>query len=244
MKHVAHFVFGIFGNVSALFLFLSPIITFRRIIKSKSTEDFSGIPYNMTLLNCLLSAWYGMPFVSTNNMLVYTINGTGAFLEGIYVIIFLIYSPRGVKERMAGLLGLVLGFFSVIALVSLLALHGHTRRVFCGCITAIFSICMYASPLSIMRLVVKTKSVEFMPFFLSLFAFLCGTSWFIYGLLALDPFIYVNNGVGCGLGALQLILYAIYKKPREAEEKDSTSRVEMGFSKPIIHQQSTNEEKI
>lgn len=32
-------------------------ITFKRIIKNKSTEQFSGIPYPMTLLNCLLSAW-------------------------------------------------------------------------------------------------------------------------------------------------------------------------------------------
>lgn len=32
-------------------------ITFKRIIRSRSTEDFSGIPYVMTLLNCLLSAW-------------------------------------------------------------------------------------------------------------------------------------------------------------------------------------------
>ncbi|KAK7351060.1 hypothetical protein VNO77_10211 [Canavalia gladiata] len=45
------------GNVSALFLFLAPVITFKRVIKNKSTEKFSGIPYAMTLLNCLLSAW-------------------------------------------------------------------------------------------------------------------------------------------------------------------------------------------
>lgn len=70
---------------------------------------------------------------------------------------------------------------------------------------------MYASPLSVMRLVIKTKSVEFMPFFLSLFVFLCGTSWFIFGLLGHDPFVAIPNGFGCGLGAVQLILYAIYR---------------------------------
>lgn len=47
--------------------------------------------------------------------------------------------------------------------------------------------------LCVQRLVIKTKSVEFMPFLLSLSVFLCGTSWFIYGLLEFDPFIVVMN---------------------------------------------------
>uniref|UniRef100_A0A1D1ZLT7 Bidirectional sugar transporter SWEET n=1 Tax=Anthurium amnicola TaxID=1678845 RepID=A0A1D1ZLT7_9ARAE len=239
--HVLHFVFGIFGNATGLFLFLSPMVTFRRIIKRKSTEQFSGIPYNMTLLNCLLSAWYGLPFVSPNNMLVYTINGTGAVLEAIYVTIFLIYAPKKEKVRMLGLLLLVVSVFSTVALVSVLALHGQKRKLLCGFAATIFSICMYASPLSIMRLVVRTKSVEFMPFLLSLFVFLCGTSWFVFGLLGRDPFIAVPNGFGCGLGALQLILYAIYRdseasrRHREADGHDKADSMEMGSAKPHRH---------
>lgn len=211
MENVAHFVFGIFGNVTALFLFLSPIMTFRRIVTRRSTEEFSGVPYNMTLLNCLLSAWYGLPFVSPNNLLVSTINGTGALIEAIYVLIFLMFAPKKVRAKMTGLLALVTSVFASVALISVLALHGQTRKLFCGSAATVFSICMYASPLSIMRLVIRTKSVEFMPFLLSLFVFLCGTSWFIYGLLGRDPFITVPNGCGSALGAMQLILYAIYR---------------------------------
>ncbi|RLN24840.1 bidirectional sugar transporter SWEET1a [Panicum miliaceum] len=212
MEHIARFFFGVSGNVIALFLFLSPVVTFWRIIKKRSTEDFSGVPYNMTLLNCLLSAWYGLPFVSPNNILVTTINGTGSLIEAIYVVIFLIFAERRIRLRMLGLLGVVTSIFAAVVLISLLALHGNGRKIFCGLAATIFSICMYASPLSIMRLVIKTKSVEFMPFLLSLSVFLCGTSWFIYGLLGRDPFIIIPNGCGSFLGLTQLILYAIYRK--------------------------------
>ncbi|XP_019054877.1 PREDICTED: bidirectional sugar transporter SWEET1-like isoform X2 [Nelumbo nucifera] len=190
---ILHFLFGIFGNATGLFLFLSPTITFRRIIKSRSTEQFSGVPYVMTLLNCLLSTWYGLPFVSPHNILVSVINGAGSAIESVYVMIFLIFASKKEKVRVMGLLFLVLTIFSVVVLVSLFALHGNARKLFSGFAASIFSIIMYASPLSVMRLVIKTKSVEFMPFFLSLFVFLCGTSWFIYGLLGRDPFLFVSR---------------------------------------------------
>ncbi|KAK3138718.1 hypothetical protein QOZ80_5AG0372550 [Eleusine coracana subsp. coracana] len=217
MQDVVKFLFGISGNVIALFLFLSPVPTFWRIIKRKSTEDFSGVPYNMTLLNCLLSAWYGLPFVSPNNILVSTINGAGSAIEMVYVVIFLVFaSSRKTRLRMLGLASGVAAVFTMVVLVSLLALHGQGRKVFCGLAATICSICMYASPLSIMRLVVKTKSVEFMPFLLSLAVFLCGTSWFVYGLLGRDPFVTIPNGCGSFLGAVQLVLYAIYRNSGKA----------------------------
>ncbi|PON74486.1 SWEET sugar transporter [Parasponia andersonii] len=227
---VLHFIFGVFGNAFALFLFLAPTITFRRILKNKSTEQFSGIPYVMTLLNCLLSAWYGLPFVSPNNILVSTINGTGAAIESIYVLAFIIFAPKREKAKILGLFAFVLTVFAAVALVSLFALDHKPRKLFCGLAATIFSIIMYASPLSIMRTVIKTKSVEFMPFFLSLFVFLCGTSWFIYGLLGGDPF--VPNGFGCGLGATQLILYFIYRDKGTSKQATPEESLEMGLSKP------------
>ncbi|XP_054799476.1 bidirectional sugar transporter SWEET1-like isoform X2 [Prosopis cineraria] len=236
--NIAHFLFGIFGNASALFLFLAPVITFKRIVKNKSTEKFSGIPYVMTLLNNLLSAWYGLPFVSPHNILVTTINGTGAVIESTYVLIFIIFAPKKEKAKILGLFALVLAVFSAVVFVSLFALHGGPRKLFCGLAATIFSIIMYGSPLSIMRLVIRTKSVEFMPFFLSLFVFLCGTSWFTYGLLGRDPFVAVPNGVGSALGATQLVLYMIYRDRKSSSKKDTTAiedeneSMEMGAAKP------------
>ncbi|XP_010496504.1 PREDICTED: bidirectional sugar transporter SWEET1-like isoform X2 [Camelina sativa] len=184
----------------------------------------------MTLLNCLLSAWYGLPFVSKDNTLVSTINGTGAVIETIYVFIFLIYAPKKEKVKIFGIFSCVLAVFGTVALVSLFALHGNARKLFCGLAATVFSIIMYASPLSIMRLVIKTKSVEFMPFFLSLFVFLCGTSWFVYGLIGRDPFVAIPNGFGCALGTLQLILYFIYcgnKGEKSGDAEKDEKMVEM-----------------
>ncbi|KAI5405759.1 bidirectional sugar transporter SWEET1 [Lathyrus oleraceus] len=242
---VAHFLFGIFGNASALFLFLAPVITFKRIIVNKSTEKFSGLPYVMTLLNCLLSAWYGLPFVSPHNILVSTINGTGAVIEIIYVLIFITFAPKKEKIKIFGLFTAVLSVFSVVVFVSLFALHGTPRKNFCGFAATIFSVIMYGSPLSIMRLVIKSKSVEFMPFFLSLFVFLCGTSWFIFGLLGHDLFIAVPNGLGSVLGTIQLILYFIYRDNKGIPKKHGTteeSSMEMGNGKSHQMKQSNANE--
>lgn len=88
--------------------------------------------------------------MSPNNILVSIINGTGAGLEAFYVLTFLIFAPKREKAKISGILFVVLSIFSTVALVSMLALHGNKRKIFCGFAAAIFSIIMYGSPLSIM----------------------------------------------------------------------------------------------
>ncbi|KAL6619210.1 hypothetical protein ACP70R_034349 [Stipagrostis hirtigluma subsp. patula] len=217
MEHVAKFLFGISGNVIALFLFLSPANLLedhqeevdRGLLRGAIQHDTPQLPP--------VSLRYGLPFVSPNNILVSTINGTGAAIEIVYVVVFIAFaSSQRTRLKTLGLAAAVAAVFAAVALVSLLALHGQGRKLLCGLAATVCSICMYASPLSIMRLVVKTKSVEFMPFLLSLAVFLCGTSWFVYGLLGRDPFVAIPNGCGSFLGAVQLILYAIYRNSGKA----------------------------
>ncbi|PON50103.1 SWEET sugar transporter [Parasponia andersonii] len=113
----------------------------------------------------------------------------------------------------------VIVVFSVTALISAYAFHDHHhRKVFVGSVGLFVSTAMYGSPLVVVKLVIKTKSVEFMPFYLSFFSFLASSFWLAYGLLSRDLFLASPNLVGCPLGILQLVLYCNYRKKGIIEE--------------------------
>lgn len=204
---------GILGNLTALGLFLAPVPTCVRVVRKRSTEDFSHLPYVCTFLNCALWTFYGLPFVTKGAILVLTINAVGLVLEASYLTVFLVFAARPFKLRILLHSAAALAFLAAVAVVTMAALHGrHGRSRLVGIISDVFAILMYASPLGIMRLVVATRSVEFMPFFLSLNAFLNGVAWTVYAVYVYDLYIGIPNGVGMILGAAQLILYAYYYK--------------------------------
>lgn len=201
---------GVTGNIFAFVLFVSPIPTFRRILRNKSTEQFSGLPYICSLLNCLITLWYGMPLVSPGIIFVATVNSVGAVFQLIYVSIFISYAEKAIKLKISGLLIAVFLVFLAIVFTSMEVFQSNGRRLFVGYLSVVSLISMFASPLFIIKLVIKTRSVEFMPFYLSLSNFLMSLSFLAYGMFKDDPFIYVPNGIGTLLGIVQLMLYSYY----------------------------------
>ncbi|KAA8519581.1 hypothetical protein F0562_013795 [Nyssa sinensis] len=184
---------GVAGNLFAFVLFVSPIPTFKRIIKNQATEQFSGLPYIYALLNCLICLWYGMPLVSPGIILVATVNSVGAIIQFIYIAIFITYAEKVKKVKMSGLLVAVFAVFAIIAFVSIRLFDPPARQIFVGYLSVASLISMFASPLFIINLVIKTKSVEYMPFYLSLSTFLMSLSFFAYGMFKSDPFIFDGN---------------------------------------------------
>ncbi|KAG8055737.1 hypothetical protein GUJ93_ZPchr0001g30070 [Zizania palustris] len=204
---------GLAGNVFALALFLSPVETFKRILKAKSTEQFDGLPYLLSLLNCFICLWYGLPWVSDGRLLVATVNGTGAVFQLAYISLFVIYADsRKTRLKIVGLLVLILCGFVLISHASLACFDQPLRQRFVGAVSMASLISMFASPLAVMGVVIRTESVEFMPFYLSLSTLLMSASFALYGLLLRDFFIYFPNGLGVVLGATQLVLYAYYSR--------------------------------
>ncbi|KAH9319725.1 hypothetical protein KI387_021494, partial [Taxus chinensis] len=84
--------------------------------------------------------------------------------------------------------------FVILVAVTIFALHTHSsRQVLVGISCVILSISMYASPLAVVGLVIRTKSVEYMPFLTSLFNTLNGLAWSGYSLITRDIYLAVPN---------------------------------------------------
>lgn len=91
-KNVVEFsAFRVVFEILIYYILLVLRLTFARVIKKKSTEKFSCVPYVLALFNCYLYTWYGLPVVSNQweNFPLITINGLGVLLELSFIIIYL-----------------------------------------------------------------------------------------------------------------------------------------------------------
>nr|XP_029121333.1 bidirectional sugar transporter SWEET3b isoform X1 [Elaeis guineensis] len=261
---------GIMANAASLLLYAAPIPTFKRMIRKRSTEEFSCVPYILALMNCLLYTWYGLPIVSQGweNFPVITINGLGIPLETSFIFIYIWFSVPEQKKFVSLVALPVLVLFTVTAFVSSFVFHDHHhRKVFVGSIGLVASISMYSSPLvaviqvelhnskhkchlsttcnfKLQKQVIKTKSVEFMPFYLSFFSFIASCLWMAYGLLGRDLFLATPNLLGSPIALLQLVLYCMYRKGKEAHTETNKVDLEKDGAKFATQLQEVHEKKL
>lgn len=214
-QHTWAFTFGILGNIISLMVFLSPLPTFYRVYRMKSTEGFQSTPYVVTLFSCMLWMYYAL--LKSGAELLLTINGVGCGIETLYIAMYLVYAPKSARLLTAKLfLGLDVGLFGLIALVTMLASKGDLRVQVVGWVCVAVALAVFAAPLSIIRLVIRTKSVEFMPFSLSFFLVLSAVIWFAYGALKKDVFVALPNVLGFVFGVAQMALYMAYRNKNPA----------------------------
>ncbi|KAJ8453210.1 hypothetical protein Cgig2_008094 [Carnegiea gigantea] len=97
-----------------------------------------------------------------------------------------------------------------------------------GCLIEGFYLTMYMiyAPKNARRKVISTKSVEFMPFWLSFCLTLCAAMWFFYGFLIRDFYIALPNILGFTFGITQMILYIIYKDSKKTKNQDDNGAKE------------------
>ncbi|XP_008802109.1 bidirectional sugar transporter SWEET14-like [Phoenix dactylifera] len=216
---------GLLGNIISFLVVLAPMPTFYRVYKRKSTESFQSIPYVVALFSAQLWLYYGL---LTKDVLLLTINSATCLIECIYLSIYLTYAP---KKAMAFTLKLIflfnVGLYGSLVLFSLIFVKGRWRFQTVGWICATFAVSVFVAPLSIIKLVIKTRSVEYMPFPLSFFLTLNAVAWFCYGLLLKNIFVALPNVVGFVFGMAQMIIYFIYMNANKDEPKPEVTNQDM-----------------
>ncbi|KAK8564008.1 hypothetical protein V6N12_036140 [Hibiscus sabdariffa] len=208
------------GNIISVLVFLAPVPTFYRIFKKKSTESFQSLPYQVALFSCMLWLYYAL--IKRGAFLLITINSFGCVVETIYISMYIAYASKDSrKSAMKLFVAMNVVLFSFILIITHFVLKSSVRAPVLGWICVAISVSVFAAPLNIMARVVRTRSVEFMPFNLSFFLTLSAVMWFSYGLFIKDLCVALPNVLGFVLGMLQMILYAIYRHSEKAvvEEK-------------------------
>nr|GLL37341.1 Nodulin MtN3 family protein isoform 3 [Ipomoea trifida] len=165
-------------------------LTFWKLVKKKiSAEGYNAVPHMCQLVCRSLWVFYGF-LVPFDGLLIITVNSVGVLSQIIYVIIYLVYAPMDKKVKALVLVGLMNICFPGLAIaLSLFVFHGNARHTFVGFLCAVLTITMYAAPISVMISVIKTRSVEYMPFIVSLFLLLNAAAWFAFAMFLMDLYI-------------------------------------------------------
>ncbi|OMO98646.1 SWEET sugar transporter, partial [Corchorus capsularis] len=181
------FIVGILANVLSIIFFASPMKTFWEVVKKKSTGEYDVVPYITGLLSPSIWMFYGI--LKPGGLLIITVNAACSILQFIFITLFLIYAPLHKKVKTVKLVIILnIGVLGSIIAVILLLVQSDKQLTVTGFIASGISIIMFASPLLVMRTVIKTKSVEYMPFLLSFFMFLQCAMWVLYAVLVKDIF--------------------------------------------------------
>ncbi|KZV30434.1 hypothetical protein F511_34489 [Dorcoceras hygrometricum] len=210
--HPSPITFGILGNIVSILVYFAPFPTFVRIYKEKSTLGFQSVPYNVAFFSAALWLYYAL--LKHNAPLLVSINTIGCVIETCYIVTYLYFASRKSRFETARLFCLLnLVAFPIIFALTFFIFEDAELVQVVGWVCVAVSIGVFAAPLSIAFEVVRTRSVEFMPFPLSFCLTVSAVMWFAYGLLKRDLCVALPNVIGFFLGMLQMVLYGLFRKP-------------------------------
>jgi solute carrier family 50 (sugar transporter) len=201
------------GSVIGTMMSLSPVPTFIDIaIYSKTTGGYTVAPYISSV--CCSSIWltYALLAGSSKSDLI-PLNALSIAIYMAYCAVFVTYTDNR-QEVLRTYTAALLIIASIAALATLVQ-----SLVLIGILAIAANCLMFAAPLAIVKEVVKTKSVRYMPFLMSLMSFLCASVWLIWAIMAQDYFVLIPNALGTLFSLAQLVLYGVYWRMERNEKR-------------------------
>ncbi|KAG7389816.1 hypothetical protein PHYBOEH_007211 [Phytophthora boehmeriae] len=192
---------------------LSPAPDLYKVNKFKTTGQLALLPLVLMCFNNHLWLLYGLLTGSYFPLSAAALVGefAGVVFTGVYY-----RWARNVLEARRTCCA-AFGGVTLVTLYVLLSVSGRTGQSHAelvqtlGYIGATINICMYASPLATIKLVLETKSSASLPINLSCMIFLNCCMWVATSMVDNDMFVLIPSAIGLLCSFVQLLLYFIYR---------------------------------
>lgn len=194
------------GTAVGIAMALSPIPTMRTIAQTKSVGEFSVFPYIVTMCQCIL--WLVYAAITPGKTSLLPVNIFVAIVEFAYCVIFLKFADSGNRQDLIKTISVPFG--TTVACI-ILSFVTSSASKFVGFFAVLSNIVMYAAPLAVVKSVIETRSVKYMPFLLSFVGTIASIIWTSWAISADDSYVLVPNVMGVILGLIQLSVYAKYR---------------------------------
>eukprot|EP00301_Raphidiophrys_heterophryoidea_P014838 c2330_g1_i1.p1 GENE.c2330_g1_i1~~c2330_g1_i1.p1 ORF type:complete len:311 (+),score=48.87 c2330_g1_i1:70-933(+) len=225
---------GWLGMCAALVMFLGPIPVFRVIIGSKDVQKYSPTTYVAGILNCGL--WLTYSIITPDRFQPMLTNMMGGTLEIIYIVLFFYFAKASGKRDLlkqivlAGTLYTISIAATIWLAPSLTFLQQQNpemslKSIFLGWVCVVVNVVLYGAPLSILRLVITTKSSHYLSISIAVGTLLCAATWSAYALCVSDINILLPNLIGILLAVVQIVVWAIYRPKAKTLAKVDTNKM-------------------
>jgi solute carrier family 50 protein (sugar transporter) len=107
---------------------------------------------------------------------------------------------------------IVVIWVAVISIIAFADFSQSTKELIVGVVLGLNVVFFYGAPLSTILIVMKSRNSASIHVWTMFTNTANALFWFAYGLAVLDPIIYVPNGIGLALGAVQIILFLSFPR--------------------------------
>lgn len=241
---VLDYVVPIIGTILTNFLFISPLPTVLRIDSTQILGELNPLPYPLMIFNCAGWIIYGLSFGSPTVYYMFMANLSGLIGGIYYALVTYPLASRLVQVRMRFLF-IVLPFFEISAAYFLaFALRGNqdSMKTALGWVAISISVIFFASPLSTIFQVLRTKSGASIHIPLAITAGISTFLWTVYGIALADWFLIVPNGLATIFSTIQLVLVFIFRKASSPEPERQNEEIAIeGVSQSLSKKNESDE---
>ena len=202
------------GVILSTIQYSSSILTLLECRQRQDLGTLNPIPITINFINAI--AWIIYGCLLHNPYLIASVTcGALTSLYSLTTSFYLLgkhqhYQTMKVIENLL-LLGLILWIIIAFLFGSSNVIDHQMTITILGFIACLINICYYYSPLSTIRMVIRTKNSSSLHFPMLIMNFIGSSIWTIYGLYAIyDPFLFIPCGLGVFFTSILLFAKVYY----------------------------------